>query len=269
MENKMNDAARKYVVVTGATGGVGYATSLRLARDGYDVIVQYGTRHDKALELQAEIADVGMSATMVQTDLAEPAGQTHLVAAVELALSDASESTLAGLVNSAAKLVGPSFDNATMEQFDHYFALNARAPFFLAQRLSKFMGPGSSIVNVSSVATRFSSSGDIVYAMSKAALEALTFHAAEALAARGIRINTVMPGFTDNGHPAFQDVAVRAYMSSFSALGGVADSADVANAITFLMSDSASRTTGTLLDVSGGSALGRRPADGSLEDLLG
>ncbi|MGO1906283.1 MAG: SDR family NAD(P)-dependent oxidoreductase [Brevibacterium aurantiacum] len=265
----MNDAARRYVVVTGATGGVGFATSLKLAREGYDVIAQYGTRHDTALELQAEVANIGVGATVVRADLAESVGQSHLVAAVESALSKSPGSTLAGLVNGAAKLLGPSFDSATVDQFDTYFALNARAPFFLTQRLSKLMGSGSSIVNVSSVATRFSSSGDIVYAMSKAALEALTFHAAEALAVHGIRINTVMPGFTDNGHPAFKDVAVRAYMSSFSALGGVADPSDVADAIVFLMSDAASRTTGTLLDVSGGSALGRRPADGSLEDLLG
>ncbi|MGO2944081.1 MAG: SDR family NAD(P)-dependent oxidoreductase [Brevibacterium aurantiacum] len=265
----MTDGTRKYVVVTGATGGVGYATSLRLARDGYDVIIQYGTRRDTALELQVDVANIGKSAIVVQADLTESAGQKHLVAAVESALADATDSTLVGLVNGAAKLLGPSFESATIEQFNEYFSLNARAPFFLTQQLSKFMGRGSSVVNVSSVATRFSSAGDIVYAMSKAALEAFTYHAAEALAAHGIRINTVMPGFTDNGHPAFRDVAVRAYMSSFSALGGVADPAKVAEAISFLISDSASRTTGALLDVSGGSALGRRPADGSLEDLLG
>ena len=108
-----------------------------------------------------------------------------------------------------------------------------------------------------------------MYAMSKAALEAMTFHAAEALAARGIRINTVMPGFTDNGHEAFENLKVRDFMSSFSVLGGVASPVNIADAIAFLISDAAARTTGSVLDVSGGSALGRRPAGGSLTDLVG
>ena len=176
---------------------------------------------------------------------------------------------LVGLVNNAAMLVGPAFGTTTLNQFDEYFALNTRAPFFLGQRLSAHMVKGANIVNVSSVATKFSSPGDIVYAMSKATLEAMTFHAAEALAAHGIRINTLMPGFTDNGHEAFRNSKVRDFMSSFSALGGVADPTTIAEAVAFLVSSASARTTGAILDVSGGSALGRRPANGSLTNLIG
>lgn len=67
------------------------------------------------------------------------------------------------------------------------------------------MSSGSSVVNISSAAAHFSSSGDIVYAMTKAALESLTINAVPSLATRGIRINSVVPGFTDNGHAAFRN----------------------------------------------------------------
>jgi 3-oxoacyl-[acyl-carrier protein] reductase len=104
----------------------------------------------------------------------------------------------------------------------------------------------------------FSSPGDIIYAMSKAAVEAFTRHAAESLAGKGIRINAVIPGFTDNGHPAFQDPAIRAYLGEFSVLGDVAAADDVAEAIAFLISERSRRTTGAMLDVSAGSTLGAR-----------
>ncbi|MBU8579699.1 SDR family oxidoreductase [Brevibacterium luteolum] len=255
--------------MTGSTGGIGRATCIRLAHDGYDIVGHYSSRRTDATRLQAEVESVGRRATMIQADLITSEGLDKLVRVVLSLLQNDSTTRLVGLVNNAARLLGPNFDEATLEQFDEYIALNTKAPFFLTQRLAAHIPAGGSIVNVSSVATRFSSSGDIVYAMSKAALEAMTFHAAEALAARGIRINTVMPGFTDNGHEAFENLKVRDFMSSFSVLGGVASPVNIADAIAFLISDAAARTTGSVLDVSGGSALGRRPAGGSLTDLVG
>ena len=257
------------VVVTGATGGIGRAVCLRLAQDGYDIVVQYASNHEKAEALQREISDLGRTATILQVDLTDDTQQIRFIETVQDLLHTDSQYSLAGLVNNAAKLLGPSFENATTEHFEAYFALNTRAPFFLAQGLSRLMSEGGSIVNVSSVATKFSSSGDIIYAMSKAALEALTFHAAEVLATRRIRINTVLPGFTDNGHQAFRDPRARGFMSSFAALGDVAQPETVAEAVAFLISNSSARTTGSLLDVSGGSALGRRAAEGSITSLLG
>ena len=256
------------VVVTGATGGIGMATCLRLAQDGYDIIGQYASRSGRATAITDEIRETGRDANFIQADLTDIDQVSSFVNVVSERLTGDGAVPLKGLVNNAAKLVGPSFESTTPVAFDNYFALNVKAPFFLAQLLAKLMGRGSSIINVSSMSTRFSSGGDIVYAMSKSSLEALTFHAAEHLAERGIRINTVLPGFTDNGHPAFADAAVKAHMASYSVMEGIANPDEVAAAISFLMSDAASRTTGSVLDVSGGGALGARRGGGSLTDLI-
>ena len=157
-------------------------------------------------------------------------------------------------------MLSPSFAATSASDFDRYFSLNVRAPFMLTRHLAELMVEGGSVVNVSSAAAHFSSPNDITYAMSKAALEAMTVHAAPELARRGIRINTVIPGFTDNGHPAFDDPNVLAHMSSFAVMGGVASPSVVADAVSFLVSDQSSRTTGSSLDVSGGSTIGARPS---------
>lgn len=256
------------VVVTGATGGIGRATCLRLAQDGYNIIGQYASRSESAAAITNEIREAGRDATFIQADLTDIDQVASFVDVVSESATVDDTVHLTGLVNNAAKLVGPSFESASPSAFDDYFALNVKAPFFLAQGLAKLMCHGSSIINISSMSTRFSSGGDIIYAMSKSSLEALTFHAAEHLAKSGIRINTVLPGFTNNGHPVFADETVQAHMASYSVMGDIANPDEVAAAISFLMSDAASRTTGSVLDVSGGGALGARRTGGSLTDLI-
>lgn len=254
-----NKQAPQLAVVTGASGGIGRAVVRKLIADGFHVLAHYSQNERTAKRLQQEAAHLGGSVFLKRADLYDPEGIQVLVDAVREILNTHRTWRLGALVNNAAKLVGPSFEQATYDQFDDYFALNTRAPFFLTQLLSEQMDAGACIVNVSSAGAHFSSPEDIVYAMSKAAVESLTTNAAEALAPRGIRINAVIPGFTDNGHPVFSNQEVREYMSSFSILGGISDPATVAEAIAFLVSDRAARTTGSLLDVSGGSTLGARP----------
>ena len=254
-------------VVTGATGGIGSAICRRLAVDGYEIVAAYHSNHEAAHTLSQDVSAMGGRLYPVCCDLATPDGVHELVAAIRDRTSK--ESQLHALVNNAAKLLGPSFHEATEAQFDAYFALNVRAPFFLAQQLCQLMPTGASIVNVSSAGAHFSSPGDIVYAMTKAAIESLTRNVAEAVAPYGIRVNTVIPGFTDNGHEAFRIQEVRDYMDSFAVLGGVAQPADVANAVSFLVSDQARRTTGAALDVTGGSILGaRRNAAASVRHII-
>lgn len=253
----MGEPKRPLAVVTGASGGIGRSICMALAREGFDIIGQYRSRAADAERIQRDIQAEGGRCEIVAADLAEPYGAAIVVEAVDRYLASES-AALRGLVNDAALLLGPSFDVATESDFDRYIAVNLRAPFFLAQKLAQRMQPGGSIVNISSAGAHFSSPGDIVYAISKAGLESMTFHAAEALAKRGIRINAVVPGFTDNGHELFTFPEVREYMASHALLDDVAEPAIVAEAVTFLLTDRSSRTTGSTLDVSGGSTLGIR-----------
>lgn len=252
------------VAVTGASGGIGQSICIALAREGYDVVGQYRSHPSDAEVTRKAVEAEGRRCSVIAADLEEPAGLRSVCDAVDQYLATHGDAVLHGLVNNAALLLGPGFESAGEEDFDRYMAVNVRAPFILSQQLSRRMRQGGSIVNISSAGTAFSSPGDIVYAMSKSALEALTFHAAEALGARKIRINTVVPGFTDNGHPLFSNPDARDHMSSYAALGDVADPAVVADAVLFLLSRRSTRTTGSILDVSGGSRLGYRGASTKL-----
>lgn len=263
-------ARRGIAVVTGASGGIGRATVLRLAGAGYDVVAHHRTRTAEAERLRDDVRATGRECWLVRADLGTTDGTRLVIDAVDAVRRDHPDRPLVALVNNAAQLLGPSFGAATPDDFDAYFAVNTRAPFFLTQALARWMPVGGAVVNVSSAGVHFASPGDIVYAMSKAAVESFTRHAAVALAPAGIRVNAVVPGFTDNGHVAFRDPDVLAHMSTHAVLGGVSDPATVAEAIVFLLSDAAARTTGAVLDVSGGSTLGARPpaaASVSLRDV--
>lgn len=252
------DKSTDLVVVTGASGGIGRAIARVVGAEGYAVLLHYNGSAASAGLLAESMIKEGTEAATAQADLTTQAGVESLAAQVEAILSSNPRLRLRGLVNNAGLVLGPSFTEATPALFDKYIALNTRAPFFLTQRLALSMGRDSSVVNISSAAAHFSSPGDIVYAMSKSALESFTRNAAEALAPRGIRINTVIPGFTDNGHPALADPRVRDYVSSFALLGGIAQPTAVAEAVLFLLSSRTSRMTGASLDVTGGSTLGAR-----------
>lgn len=260
----------RFALITGATGGIGREICRMAAKAGYNVIVHYRSDKRQASNILREVEACGVQAELVYGDLSNPVElQSVSQSVTELIRAHGSKASLGLLVNNAARLLGPSFQEATMDEFDHYFAVNTRAPFFLSQYLLPVMSPGSSIVNISSANAHFSSPGDIVYSMTKSAVESLTKNMAEAIAPQGVRVNAIVPGFTDNGHPAFGNDRVRDYMSSYAVLGGISSPAHVASAVMFLASDAAARTTGAILDVSGGSLLAARGTrEHSVSDLL-
>jgi bifunctional oxygenase/reductase len=248
----------KTALVTGSSRGIGRATAVNLAREGALVVVHYATNDTAADETVELIEKEGGSALPVRAELGVPGDVHELFLGVERGLKERiGESRLDILVNNAGLTsTGQLPDDVTPEEFDRYFAVNARAPYFLVLKAVEVMPDGGRIVNISSGVTRLAQPDQVVYAMTKGAIEQLTLHMARHLAPRGITINTVAPGITNNGGPVFDIPEAVEAMSQLSAFKRVGEADDVADVVTFLTTDEARWITGAFVDATGGTLLG-------------
>ena len=239
----------KTALVTGAAGGIGYATVTRLRGDGWTVL---------ATDLKAP-DDAGSDDWFVAADLAATDGLERIVATTR-----AKFDRLDLLVNNAALQVCEPVDKLTTADWDRTMAVNARAPFVLCRDLLPMLAAArGAIVNVSSVHAVATSAGMAAYAASKGALSALTRVLALECAASGVRVNAVLPGATDTpmlragfeeraANP--QDAARRknALVSS-TPLQRIGTASEIAAAIAFLADGKQSGfMTGATLTVDGG-----------------
>jgi NAD(P)-dependent dehydrogenase (short-subunit alcohol dehydrogenase family) len=243
------------LLITGGSRGIGAATARLASERGYAVCINYRSARAEAERLVAELRASGATATAVCADVSV---EQEVVSLFETC--DRELGPLAGLVNNAAILETQmrveALDAARIQRI---FATNVIGAFSCCREAVRRMstrhgGKGGAIVNVSSAAARLGSPGEYVdYAASKGALDTLTIGLAQEVAAEGIRVNTVRPGFiyTDmhasGGEPNRVD-RVKAFVPMKR--GGTAE--EVAQAILWLLSDEASFTTGAFLDVSGG-----------------
>jgi NAD(P)-dependent dehydrogenase (short-subunit alcohol dehydrogenase family) len=245
----------KVLLITGGSRGIGAATARLAARRGYSVCVNYRNRRDDAAAVVAAIEGEGERALAVQGDVSIEADVTRMFETCDRELG-----TLTALVNNAGILeTQMRVEKMDTARLQRVFATNVFGAFACAReavrRMStRYGGAGGAIVNVSSVAARTGSAGEYVdYAASKGAIDTLTVGLAREVAEEGIRVNGVRPGFiyTDmhasGGEPRRVD-RVKAFLPMKR--GGTAD--EVARAILWLLSDDASFTTGTLIDVAGG-----------------
>jgi NAD(P)-dependent dehydrogenase (short-subunit alcohol dehydrogenase family) len=252
---RMSEGPDGTVLVTGGSRGIGAATALLAAQRGWTVAVNY-TRDARAAEaLVQRIRASGGQALAIQVDVAEPEQVTALFERIDRELPP-----LVGLVNNAGVVDQPArVDQMDAARLQRMFAINVFGSFHCAReavrRMStKYGGRGGAIVNLSSVAARLGAPGQYVdYAAAKGAIDTFTIGLAQEVAQEGIRVNAVRPGFihTDihasGGEPNRVD-RVKAFVPMKR--GGTAD--EVARAILWLLSDDASFTTGSFVDVTGG-----------------
>jgi NAD(P)-dependent dehydrogenase (short-subunit alcohol dehydrogenase family) len=249
------DRARPVAIVTGASRGIGAATARLAAVRGYAVCVNYHVRRDAAEAVAAAIRELGGRAVAVQADVGVEADVTRL-----FATSDAELGPVTALVNNAGILeMQMRVEQMDAARLQRIFAANVVSAFLCAREAVRRMstkhgGTGGAIVNVSSGASRLGSPGEYVdYAASKGAIDTFTIGLAQEVALEGIRVNAVRPGFiyTDihasGGEPGRVD-RVKAFVPMRR--GGSAE--EVAQAILWLLSDDASFTTGSFIDVTGG-----------------
>jgi NAD(P)-dependent dehydrogenase (short-subunit alcohol dehydrogenase family) len=244
-----------WVLITGASRGIGAATALRCAAAGWDVAINYVQDRGAAEALAARLSALGCRALTLQADVADAAQ----VAAMFARLDEAG-GRLAGLVNNAG-IVAPAARLAAMspERWRRVFDVNVIGTLLCCQHAAQRMstargGAGGAIVNLSSRAAEYGSPGVYVdYAASKGAVDTLTRGLGHELIGEGIRVNGVRPGIIETDIHATSGVPVGSPATAASIpIGRLGRVEEVAEAIVWLLSDAASYTVGTMLDVAGG-----------------
>ena len=245
---------RKVVLVTGGGRGIGAATCVLAAQKGWDVAVNYAANAEAAQQVVKQIQATGARAIAVQADVADEAQVLAMFRRVRAELGP-----LQGLVNNAGVIdVYARLDEMSMARWRRMFDINVLGSMLCAreailQMSTKHGGQGGSIVNLSSAASRLGAAGQYLdYAAAKGAIDSFTLGLAKEVAGEGIRVNAIRPGLIDTEIHASGGLPNRVKDLEHlvpAKRGGTA--MEVAQAIVWLLSEDASYTTMSLIDVSG------------------
>ena len=245
----------KVLLVTGGSRGIGASTALLAAQNGWSVAVNYTANSLAADEVVRQIRAAGGQAMSVQADVADEAQVLRMFNHI-----DAKFGRLTGLVNNAGVVdVTARVDEMSVARWKRMFDINVIGSLICAREAVRRMstqhgGEGGSIVNVSSAAARLGAPGQYVdYAAAKGAIDAFTIGLAKEVAAEGIRVNAVRPGLIETEIHASGGLPNRVKDLQHlvpAQRGGTAE--EVAQGIVWLLSESASYTTMSFLDISGG-----------------
>ena len=243
------------LIITGAGRGIGAATARAAARAAYRVCVNYASNAAAAAEVVQTIRDGGGIAASVQADVADQGEVERLFDEAQRLLGP-----ITHLVNNAGVpgRIG-RVEALDAEVLRRTFEVNVFAAIFCAQAFvrrasTRHGGQGGAIVNVSSMASRTGSPGELVhYAAAKAALETFNYGLASEVATEGIRVNAVSCGLIETGiHAEAGDASRLQRYATRMPMQRPGKPEEVAEAVVWLLSDAASYVTGAVLPVAGG-----------------
>lgn len=245
----------RVAIITGSSRGIGAATALLLAEEGYRICVNYRSNETAANAVVNDLASCGARAIAVRADVGREDDVVRMFKTVDRELGP----VLALVNNAGALLPQIRVEDMDAARINRIFATNVTGAFLCCREAVKRMslrhgGQGGSIVNVSSAAARLGSPGEYVdYAASKGAIDTLTRGLSLEVAAEGIRVNCVRPGFIHTEMHAAGGEPERIDRLSDSIpmkRGGTPQ--EVAHAIAWLLSTQASYVTGSFTEVAGG-----------------
>lgn len=239
--------AGKVALIMGGSRGIGAAIAERLAADGADVAITYGSSADSAREVVAAVEAAGRRGLAIEADSTDPQA---VVAAVDRAAAELGRLDI--LVNNAGAYPFGPIDEMTTEDLELGIALHVRAPFVASQAAVKHMREGGRIISTgTNFIERVPYAGLSVYAMTKAALVGLTKALARDLGERGISVALVNPGNTNTAmNPADSEEAKGEI--EFLALKRYAEPKEIAATVAHLAGPAGAYVTGASITVDGG-----------------
>ena len=239
----------KVALVTGASRGIGRAIALALAAEGADVAVNYAGSEAAAKEVAAEIEAMDRKAFVIQADIASTEASTAMVDAVvkEFGRIDV-------LVNNAGITRDGLLMRMKEEDWDAVITTNLKGVFNCTKAAIKYMMKQKSgnIVNISSIVGVMGNAGQANYCAAKAGVIGFTKATAKEVAARGIRVNAIAPGFIKTDMTSVLSEKVVEAMLAGIPLNRLGETEDIAKAVLFLASSDANYITGQTLHVDGG-----------------
>lgn len=254
----MNQLKEKIAIITGVSRlkGIGAAICKELAETGYHIFFTYWTEYDKKMpwgidldepmKLKEELIQKGVKASCMELDLTHFEASERLLNRVieQLGYPDI-------LINNAAYSTNNDFSSLNAEELDKHYMVNIRATTLLsskfAQRFDK--KSGGRIVNITSGQFQGPMPGELAYATTKGAVDALTITLSAELAPLGITVNAINPGPTDTG---WMTESIKNELNPMFPFGRIGEPKDVAKTIKFLVSDEADWITGQIIHSEGG-----------------
>jgi len=243
------------VIITGASRGIGAAVARLLASQGRPVVVNFSSSQSAAESLVSTIIATGGKALPVQADLRS---EQDILRLFDTAIK--TYGRIAGLVNNAGITGGFSrVESVRRDNIDDMLSVNVTGMILCCREAVKHMsrkhgGAGGAIVNISSLAARTGGANEWVhYAASKGAVNSFSIGLAREVADEGIRVNAVAPGLIETDLHATSGRPDRlAQMAPTVPMKRAGSAEEVAAGVAWLLSDAASYTTGTILEIGGG-----------------
>jgi NAD(P)-dependent dehydrogenase (short-subunit alcohol dehydrogenase family) len=239
----------KVAVITGGDSGIGRAVAIAYAREGADVVISYLSEHEDAKDTARYVEEAGRRAVLVSGDIAQAAHCREIVdtAVRELGRIDVLVS------NAAFQMNHTELEEISDEEWEHTFATNVSAMFYLVKAALPHMPEGSSIIGSTSVNSDMPSPQLAPYAATKAAIANFCASLAQMLGPRGIRVNSVAPGpIWTPLIPATMPPEKVEKFGDDTPLGRPGQPAELAGAYVLLASDEGSYMSGSRVAVTGG-----------------
>ena len=237
----------KNVIVTGGSRGIGKCIVENLAREGYNVILNYNKSEKQARKIQNELREEGILIEIYKADVSK---REEVKKLVNFAIEK--WESIDVLINNAGIAKLQMFQDVTEEDWDEIINTNLKSAFYMSQEVLPNMLHKKSgcIINISSIWGMVGASCETVYSVSKAGMDALTKSLAKELGPSNIRVNSIAPGVIDTEMNSHIDEKIKKEIKNQTPLGKIGKPIDIYKCVKWLIDDEF--TTGQVISVNGG-----------------